>query len=335
MSKRKQKQKQKQKQKHCKKDDTVETSNNNDEIIETSNYHDEIIELCNNYNFSVVNDETNCYATGIGDILYIILGIKNKVIHTPAYINLHLFTDTNFFYNNPVNAFEFRLQLLTDILESNDIPKTHIVFTKANPVSMKEPAIYFLLHLLSLNVPKQIPAKYIELHNTLKTNTYIIFHTKMRHFKEIDYILLKEHIRQFSTNFKTTHCIIIMGEKDILKTGESAKLNMQSCYNELLNLANNNTIMDMTMPIFDLVNYDNYLQDIHIIANAITNISFGGGGSFCTAMTFGKSTYAFYPGIKYNPEVLAAHDAHIYTDYNKMIKDIEQRFSSSAGAWKN
>jgi hypothetical protein len=288
-------------------------------------FRDAAIQICKNYNFSIVDGIDRYYATGIGDMLYSLLGIKNNLLTAPITFGIHLFTYKNEYYINPLNALEFRLQMLTDLLEVNGLPRSTVQFSSAATPQINQPELFMSLHALRLLPPlRNLPHV-----NTLQlAKPYIVFHTKIRHNLSHNYTHLKAAIAAFAHIFRTDHTIVLLGEKEMLHTIEAQYHNMQTCYNELLLLSNTNTLIDLTTQCFDILNYQQYKNDVHIIANAVANISFGGGGSFCSAMTFGKCIYAYQCIAEYNTDVLAAHDCHIYKAVEPMIEDICVRFGN-------
>lgn len=291
----------------------------------SENYTRNAIIMCKEYGFDVVFGSKKCYAAGIGDILYVILGIKNGIIQAPALIATTLFVSVNQFYANPLNFLEFRLKMLCDVLAANDMPKSVLQFAFGHGLAIQEPKIYAALSLLHLKPPAAaaaaaLPSNYIVIHTKIR-------HDRLTHNRTYPYDALKPAIAEFAKRFRSIYPIVIMGEKEMIQNFETTVHKMQSCYQELLPLGDANTLIDLTSPSFDTLNYEQYIGDVGIVANAVANISFGSGGSFCTAMIFGKCTYA-HTFVSYNPAVLAAHDAHIYIDYTKMITDIEERFGT-------
>lgn len=295
-------------------------------ILGSEDYTRHVIVMCKDYGFDVIfGKQQQCYAGGIGDILYVIVGIKNGVISAPAQIGTTLFISVNQFYSNPLNFLEFRLKMLCDVLAANELPKSSIQFLFGHDLVIQEPKIYAALTTLHLKPPATAPAVSLP-------PQYLVIHTKIRHDRLTHnrahkYAFLKPAIAEFAKRFRSAYPIVIMGEKEILQSFETTVHKMQSCYQELLPLAANNTLIDLTSPCFDTLSYEQYAGDVAIIANAVANISFGSGGSFCTAMIFGSCIYA-HTFVSYNPTALAAHDAHVYIDYRKMIADVEARFGS-------
>lgn len=250
--------------------------------------------------------------------------LKNNLLTAPICIGIHLFTYKNEYYINPLNALEFRLQMLTDLLEVNGLPLSTVQFSSTSAPQIDHPELFLSLHALRLLPPARQQSR---VHTLQLAKPYIVVHTKIRHNLSHNYASLKAAIAAFARTFRTDHTIVLLGEKEMLHTIEAQYHNMQTCYDELLHLGNTNTLIDLTAQCFDILNYQQYKNDVHIIANAVANISFGGGGSFCSAMTFGSCTYAYQYFVDYNPAVLATHDCHIYKAVEPMIADIYTRFS--------
>lgn len=89
---------------------------------------DKVIEICKKYNINIIqNNYLYGCATGIGDILFRILCMKNNLITKNFYINLHYFTQP-YYMSEPINQLEFRIKLIYDLLKSNDIPFEKVIF---------------------------------------------------------------------------------------------------------------------------------------------------------------------------------------------------------------
>ena len=249
---------------------------------------DNVIQLCKKFNIEPIYIDINCHATGIGDILFRLLCMRNELIKEPFYINLNYFT--NLYYNSePLNQLEFRIKLIKDILKYNNIPEEMVKFTfHTNNTPLIQHMPYHLIENFTLKINDN---------NTLEninTEEYIIFHTKCRHFKTEDYSLLKQNIMTFCKNNKSKYKIIIMGERIFQYTEEVDLHGITTVYNELLELKNHNNIVDNSIEnIYNNLDYDNYKKDVELIKNAKYNICFGIGGQFCTSVIFGKSTIVY------------------------------------------
>jgi hypothetical protein len=259
------------------------TQRNNAPII------NKIIEICNKYNIKPEFNNTPSYHTGIGDILFRFLSIKNKLFNDVFYINLNYFT-TRYHGMEPINQLEFRIKLIMDICRYNDIPLHQIKFTFTNILDIEQRIRY--------NEITDFNLKLCTTENNTENNTndkeYIIFHTKCRHTQEEDYDNLKQKIKLFCKNNKCHYKIIIMGERVMPYTDEVGFHGITTVYNELIELKDVNDVEDITIEnIYSNLDYENYKKDIEIIKNAKYNICFGIGGQFCSCVCFGKSTIVY------------------------------------------
>ena len=282
--------------------------NKNDQEI----FHTQIMDLCNANGIQITHDNTLMgSAIGIGDILLKILSIKFKLTQHPMYVNVCWFMNT---YNriNPINQLEFRIKLIRELCESNNIPNNMVkfIYTK-NPVARTftkkdyESMNNFKLEFNSikpLNDDRAIDGE------------YIVFHTKCRHqFKLENYELLKQKLSEFCSNYKSNCKIVILGERNFPHTGEVDMHGITEVYNELMNLTKNNEVIDLSIDcIYSNLNYESYKKDIAIIMRAKHNISFGLGGALCTSMCFGSSTIFYCKNtiMKFDKENLIKNDIH-------------------------
>ena len=249
---------------------------------------DNVIKICDKYNIKPEHIDIKCDATGIGDILFRILVIKNKLITKPFYVNLNYFTKP--YYNmDPINQLEFRIKLILDIINYNNIEDKMIKFVFSNNYDISEELPYNLIENYNL--------KFINTSENTQDNSiedYIIFHTKCRHNKDENYSLLKKNIKEFCSNNKSKYKIIILGERIFPHTPEVEWHGITTVYDELLELKNNNEIIDKSIEnIYSNLDYNNYKNDIKLIQNAKYNICFGLGGQLSTSVIFGKSTILY------------------------------------------
>lgn len=255
--------------------------------IESNSFHAQMINLCDDKTNILIDHTRFGSATGIGDILLKIASIKNKTDATPFYFNMEWFTRP-YYRMNPINQLEFRLKLIRELCECNDIPKHMVKFIYSkNPNGIaftKEMYEQMNSFAIDLNV------------NSLNAieGEYIVFHTKCRHTRDENYETLKQKINEFCGNYKSIYKIVISGERNFPQTEEADVHGITQIYNELLNLKKNNQVIDMSIDcIYSNLNYDTYKQDIQIVKNAKHNISFGVGGAFCNSICFGKSTIVY------------------------------------------
>lgn len=254
----------------------------------------DVIKLCNSYNINPENDNIVANAMGIGDLLYGFVAYKNNLITSNLNINVKYFSNTSPYYINPLNALEFRLQLIQKLIKDNNLPSNMCRFILSNNVNYKEPSEFYNriknfkleFNTDEINIDSKITS-------FIQNNKYIIFHTKCRHLHDTDYNAIKTMVSQFANIFKTKYKIIIIGEKNPLNTEETKWHNITTVYNELLPLSINNDILDLTSDNFNILDFNQYQKDVKLIQNAECNISFGLGGSLCSSIIFGNKTY-FY-----------------------------------------
>lgn len=250
---------------------------------------DRVLQLCKKYNIKPQDaDNVVCGATGIGDILFRMLAIKNNLITEPFYINLNNFTKS-YYKMDPINQLEFRIQLILDIIKYNNIDYRMIQFVFSNNSHIDDNIPYHLIETFNLKIDDTRKNKVNNI-----TEEYIIFHTKCRHNSHENYSILKSKIKQFCINNKSKYKIIIMGERIFPDTEEVEWHGITTVYNELLELKNNNNIVDKSIEnIYSNLDYNNYKDDIELIQKAKYNICFGLGGQLCTSTIFGKSTIVY------------------------------------------
>jgi hypothetical protein len=140
---------------------------------------------------------------------------------------------------------------------------------------------------------------------------YIVFHTKVRYDRLIDeykkFSIPKLNI--FFSSFKTDKKIIILGEKNVAYNKECVVHKTFSIYNNIMLLQDNNEIIDLTKNVLVDGNncFDDFLQDIQIINDALCNVTFGVGGPYLLSLAFSKNNVSFLPFIHKSPhcEVVA------------------------------
>ncbi len=335
-------------------------------IIELCNKYDieykffkyiKIVELCNKYDIQYTFINTVCSATGIGDILFHLLCLKEDLTDKPFYINLNYFTQL-YFKSEPLNQLEFRIRLIKDVIKYNNIDSNKIVFTFSNDMIIHENNK--LPCTLIKNNNLKLDDTCIDIYKSDdSTNTsdgggdgggeggmgsggsgggggggggmggdYVIIHTKCRHLSGENYSLLKENIKSFCNIAKFRYKVIIMGERNFPCTEEVILHGITTVYDELLGLKNNNTINDITVDnIYNNLNYDSYKNDVNIIKNAKYNICFGVGGQFCTSIIFGKSTIVYCSVINILDHInkdIFLEDSYYFTNMVDFFNTISQ-----------
>jgi hypothetical protein len=297
----------------------VKHANPNEAVINL--FHDQMIELCNKNDIQLSHDDNLIgSATGIGDILLKFASMKNKIDVTPFYFNMDWFTRP-YYMINPINQLEFRIKLIRELCECNDIPTQMVkfIYSKNPNVNAYMKEMYEKIDTLALDL------------NFNSSNAidgeYIVFHTKCRHVINENYGLLKQKINAFCSNYKSEYKIVILGERKFPQTEEVDIHGITQIYNELLNLKKNNHVIDLSIDcIYSNLNYESYKKDIQIIKNAKHNISFGIGGPFCNSICFGKSTIIYCKShiMWFNANTLLNNNIHHFNAvedcFNHIIK---------------
>jgi hypothetical protein len=81
----------------------------------------------------------------------------------------------------------------------------------------------------------------------------------------------------------------LVGERIFKESHEGNIHNIQTIYDELIELNNNNKVIDLTIDeIYNSLNYENYKRDLSIINKAKWNIIIGHGGHLCSSLIFGN-----------------------------------------------
>nr|QBK88463.1 MAG: hypothetical protein LCMiAC01_01400 [Mimivirus LCMiAC01] len=252
------------------------------------------LNLINKYNITLYNKyvNTNKVSTvGIGDVLLALIWLKNNIIDGPIFINLGM----SKYFENPINAFEFRIQLINIIIKENKLNSNIIKY-------IYNKKYYRGIDINLINNIKNFKLKIPEvkfknsLNEKLNNKKYIIFHTKCRFVQNYDYVNLIKKLSKFYLNYKSKYKIILLGEKKMLTHAVETKTHrITTIYKELLQLKNNNDIIDLTVDIIghDGLDIKKFIYDMNIIKNAEYNISVGLGGHYCCSIIFGKKTINF------------------------------------------
>lgn len=123
------------------------------------------------------------------------------------------------------------------------------------------------------------------------SDDYIVIHSKCRWYGCIEtYYAYKNILAHFFSNFKSKYKIVILGERVVSPNAETFAHSIDSLYDELMLLKNNNHIIDMTeQELYNVPNSQVFMRDIKIIHNAKVNIGFGIGGNLIIACAFSKN----------------------------------------------
>jgi hypothetical protein len=291
---------------------------------------DRAIKLCQQYGFNVIDMHVPCLPLGIGDLLFLLLAIRESLINTPVSLNMNILINSqqNMYFANPISSLEFRLQLLQMLMKKNNISQSDIVFNIcSNPPPHPLSNINYFDYTRLNNIHLEFDKKLVDI-----PKPYIVFHTKIRMDHSYDYAALMSTISVFCDSFCTNYTIVLLGEKNMPNTIEAKHHNMISCYNELSKLKKNNTVIDLATETFDIPDINQYTHDISIISEADTNILFGGGGAACSSLVFGKALIHFcieyltnYP---FNKISLRRNHSELYADCNQQINYIWARYGN-------
>jgi ribonucleotide monophosphatase NagD (HAD superfamily) len=296
----------------------------------------EFIELLNKYNFKyrvTENTSEKFHGFGLGDLLFNIVCLQNKIITTPIQLSLDFYckdsyikSDTNeviTWNNNSYNSLEFKLKLLSDICENNKhLKKNDIIFiSNINNIVYENQFNLKFPYDKIVNYRIKVCNNFYNYSND-DTSNYIIFHTKMRLNSEYDYNKIKQTLRDLFSNLKIkkSNKIYLLGEREFEKNYEANIHNIQTIYSELQELYKNNNVKDLTIPeIYNSLNYENYKKDMLLISKAKWNIVVGHGGHLCTSLIFGNCI--FYDPID---ETYFFQNMNLYNSGHRYFKKIDK-----------
>lgn len=130
---------------------------------------------------------------------------------------------------------------------------------------------------------------------------YIIFHTKVRFTPELSHYFNKEKhfLQDFFSKFKTKYNILILGERFVEQNREAIGCNIITIYPELMKLAKNNNVFDLTYEtLYSSNEIINFEKDMFLINNAKTNVTFGEGGPLVICQAFSKSNICYIGALQ-------------------------------------
>ena len=261
---------------------------------------DTILELLKEYNINYVLNQSpdiKFYGFGIGDLLFSIISLENNIINSPINISINFFLNQYYENNKKIEwnenleeSFKFRLKLITDICKnSKKITKNDFCFILNDNNIVYNSQFTLCIDYCSIkNYKMEISNLFF---NNIEDNNFIVFHTKIRLTSQYDYNSIKHQLKQLLSSIKIKKCkkIYLLGERSFKSNYEGNIHNIQTIYNELLELKNNNEVIDLTIDeIYNSLNYENYKRDISIINNAKWNIIVGHGGHLCSSLVFGN-----------------------------------------------
>ena len=276
---------------------------------------EEVKNLMKKYDLNFVYENINGYALGIGDIFFDILFIQEKLVKSPIIINLKYFVNDDW-YPKPINALEFRILLLKDILKNHNtlsINDIKFIYTENKNINMLD---LQKINNIKLNIKNDF------LNYDIKYKDYIIFHTKLRFNRGYNYENIKNNIKVFCESYKTKYNIILLGEQEFPNTIEQKIHGITTIYDELLLLKNNNNVIDLTIKeIYNNLDYNIYKKDLSIIKNAKYNICIGQGGQLCSSILFGNALFCLFNLFPFNDNFEKNNPQHRhFKDLNSLFE---------------
>lgn len=268
---------------------------------------DTILELLKKYKLNYIcNGRTDIkfYGFGLGDLLFSIVCLQNKLITSPILLSLDFYCKDSFRHretneitiwnNDYYKSLEFKLKLLSDICENSENLKREDFIFISNNNNIVYSDQFNLIHPYKMitNYKIQISDKFF---NNINSNSnYIVFHTKLRLNRQHDYNNIKQTLKYLFSNLKIKKSdkIYLLGEREFKINYEANLHNIQTIYSELLELHKNNDVVDLTIPeIYNSLDYETYKKDISLISKAKWNIVLGQGGHLCSSLTFGNCIF--------------------------------------------
>jgi len=293
---------------------------------------DKINNLCNEYGFHISDIDDNVFscALGLGDLSRLLSCLKYNIITEPLHINLGLFF---VYYSNSINYIDFRLRLIRNIIDSNNIDQSKIIFYYNELKKPSNGQIRFAEYI-DCNKLKNLKLKFNVEPSLDNNEEYIIFHTKSRFHLDKEKVFQDLKVfEKFISTFKSKYKIYILGEKQIHRNNAEVLFSpdiITQIYDILINLSNNNEIIDQTVEmLLDNLDYNNFVKDVQLIQNAKYNIHFGDGGPMNYSMIFGN-----YNTIIYNRDMeewdkpaLQEENTFFYNNVNDFLNKIQNEIS--------
>lgn len=286
----------------------------------------------NNINYTINNDTDVIFSGfGLGDLLYSILCFENDLFISPINISVNFFLEQFFdieqqtiivWNENLKNSLEFRVRLINDICKHSKKIKINnfcFLFNENNIVNSNQFNVTItdlrLINNFRLNLDNNF-------FNNFDDDNFIVFHTKLRLTSNHNYEEIKMNLRKVLSTLKIKESknIYIIGEKAFKTNYEGTLHNIQTIYEELLELKKNNEVIDLTVDeIYNSLNYENYKRDISIIKKAKWNIILGHGGHLTSSLIFGNVIF-------YDPmdEYIFYNNINLYNSGHRYFKRFEK-----------
>ncbi len=260
---------------------------------------------------------------GLGDLLFMIILQKQGRL---GVLNFNLiYFDRKYcdYFDNPVNALEFRIRLLLDF--NAQVRYIHAPMSRLNSdIGSLVRGIVDYKCVIPSTMGNFEPIQ----------EKYIIFHTKLRLGPETKHriSLVKKYVTEILIGFKSKYKIILLGERKYIINRTIDQSFMSTIYPELQCLKENNDILDLTdESIHNKLDYDRLKRSISIIRGGECNITFGWGGSFCLALIFGKKCITYIDQVPFTDVLDIGHlhqnNTYIHRDIAKFKENILKNYS--------
>jgi hypothetical protein len=254
-------------------------------------------------------------ALGIGDLIWWKVYSKlTSISINKIHINMNLI---NKYRNKPEQYNTFITYFISKLFPDAIIQKHDNIDVRHYPTLVYIDSSY-LYNDYSFNTIYEIPY----------TN-YIVFHTKARFDYANDIFRNnKAAIAEYMSKYTTDKTIIIMGEKHIDECFEKHVHNIESVYDILLNLKNNNTVIDLTKDYLynGNVSIEDFEKDLQIINKADKNITFGYGGNFGLCAMASKHTIGYIATLNHEILLLLSKCSNfsLHDSIEKFFEDISK-----------
>lgn len=255
-----------------------------------------------------------CCPFGIGDIILLKeYSLAKNVIFKKFLINKWLLD----YKANGQNYFNFIKQFISNLFDNAEII---LLEEKREMIDMNK--IHQELQVVNLYSHYKFKFNYC---NSFLKPPYIVIHTKCR-FDHISSSLFLEKLpilNAFFSQFKTKYKIILAGEKNPEDNYENKVLNVRTIYNILSKLKEKNDVLDITSNFISSSNsIENFNNELHIINNAVVNITFGHGGPFILCNSFSSRNLCYIGEIQeYMPKV---YETISHRDINLFLKEVSK-----------
>jgi hypothetical protein len=228
---------------------------------------------------------------GIGDLLVLKMLYNKYNLNNDIIINTHIVQK---YRNSSITYLNFIKWLTEHLFVGNNI--VYVYMTTIDTVNFNN---YTLDAASIISIQKYFELDNMEfIHNICSPSYYIVFHTKCRFPGDNKSVFdeCKTKIKSFMNNYKSKYKIVLLGERNIENNSETHVNGIESIYDTLTLLKNNNDIIDLTVEtLLTSPDIQLFQNDIRIIHNAKTNIGLGYGGNFVIVTAFAKK-FDFFVG---------------------------------------